>query len=265
MNPGTFALENRHLRATFAGDTGNLLALQAQGRQASLIDRVFCKYSIGKDSFSEDLQDFQSLRPETVRLANGRDWVEATIRMEHVSVTRTFRLRPNHPLLEVAYSIHGTAPQAKLQRLAFPCILFAEDINDITEDDYILDFDGAELGNGRELPCWRVFFRKGHRDGLLLAARSKEQMSHVETYRKGLEIRPHIMASYSSDNAFVDSPLAADRTYTAQFEIGSWRKEAHNAILRRAGLQKPTKTGPAPRRNSERSPKLAGVVSQIVR
>lgn len=264
MKLGTITLANRYLVATFSADTGNLLGLCPPRCSSSLITHTFCKYSIGKESFSEDPQDFQSKRPETVRLENGRGWIKATIHMAHLSVTKTFRLRPNHPLLEITYAVHGTAPKAKLQQPAFPCILFAEDINDITEDDHILDFDGAELGNGRELPCWRVFFRKGHRDGLLLAARCKEQMSHIQTCRKGLDILPHIMASYSSDNAFVDLPLASNRNYTAHFEVGPWRKGEHNAILRQAGLQKPVKVSPPFRRNSKPAAKLKGVVFRAV-
>ena len=94
-------------------------------------------------------------------------------------------------------------------------------------DERILDFDGAELGDGLELPCWRVLFAQGHREGLLLVARSKAQMSHIQTYRRGLEVRPHVMCSYSSDNALVDTPLPLDRTYTGREK----REEARHARI----------------------------------
>ena len=257
---GVLRLSNAFLQADFAADTGNLTALRPAGRAKSLIARAFCRYAVGKDTFSDDLEDLQSARPETMSLTTGAGWVRSVIRMKHVTVTREFRLRPKHPLLEMTFTVHGADPEVKLQRIAFPAIVFAPDINDVTEDDHILDFDGAETGDGMELPCWRVLFGRGHRDGLLLAARSKEQMSHVQTYRTGIEVRPHVMCSYSSDNAFVDTPLAADRSYTARFELGPWRKGAHAALLRQAALDKPARVRPPFRRSRAGAPELAGVV-----
>jgi hypothetical protein len=260
MPAPVLVLANAFLEAGFAADTSNLLSLRARKGGPSLITRAFCRYAIGKETFSDDAEDFQAVRPETISIESGAGRLRSVIRMKHVTVTRTFRLRPKHPLLEMTFTVHGADADAKLQRIALPAILFAPDILDVTEDDRILDFDGAELGDGIELPCWRVLFCKGHRDGLLLAARSKEQMSHVQTYRTGIEVRPHVMCSYSSDNAFVDSPLRADCAYTARFELGPWRKGAHAALLRQAALDKPLRVRPPFRRSRASGPKLPGLL-----
>jgi len=120
--------------------------------------------------------------------------VASTVRTPHVEVTRRFELDPSRPFLKVSYTVSGRGEAADLAGPQFPHVRFSERFLSVIEgDERDLFFDGAELGRGRQLPCWRVFFLPGHRTGLLVAARSKLMMSHIQIWpriEKGRRVSP---------------------------------------------------------------------------
>jgi len=151
--------------------------------------------------------------------------------------------------------------------VAFPLVAFAPGFEDVFEPDRDLFDDGAETAPGVEIPPWRVFFRKGGRTGLIVAARSKLAMSRFQIMANGFHIRPHSMVCCDTLNLNpamtltprpqgrvakdcrrqdrdASSEQAADRCEAA-FEIGPWRREGHKNILRAARLTTPAPV-PAP-------------------
>lgn len=117
--------------------------------------------------------------------------VEMKQQSEHLRVTVRYSLEAESPLLRVQTSVRGTGHPGALMYVATPRFVFAPGFANVYEDDHDLYYDGAELEHGRELPCWRVFFRQGHQDGLLLATRSKRQMAHFSIHLDGFDIQPH--------------------------------------------------------------------------
>ncbi|MBI4027188.1 MAG: hypothetical protein HY360_19540 [Verrucomicrobia bacterium] len=247
MTHSKVTLTNSFLRARFDARTGNLLALGRPRIPRSDIGLVYYQYVFDGKWFAENPQVSKyATRPdEDVSVRTTENVVESTLRTPHIAATRRFELPPNATLLKVTYIIRGMGPEIKLTQSAFPYVTFPEDFNDVTEDEQDLHFDGAELGGNRELPCWRVLFRKGHRDGLIVAARSKLQMSHVQIERRAFRLFPHISSSYSSDYDLVRSPMivSKEKRYEAQFEMGPWQRNNHSTILRRAKLNDATVAG----------------------
>jgi hypothetical protein len=163
---------------------------------------------------------------------------------DDIEILRRFELADDSPLLKVHYEVRAVRAGVALAKpLAFPEIGFAGDFVNPFEDEEDLYFDGEELGDGRELPPWRVFFRQGHQAGLMAATRCKRDMSRFQILDRSFAIKPHILAAYTTDFTRTQSPLvfpaSGDAVYQADFEIGPWRRSDHEAIVRAAGLNTP--------------------------
>ena len=240
-------LANEHLGALACRETGSLLAL-GEPDGPPLVTGCFCHYVVGAATVTEDPAEPDAARFEVVSVDWSGQAVESVIRSPAVEVTRRFELENGDPLLRVSYRVRGTGALTEVAQLGFPMLRFAEDFLDAFEDDDDLYFDGAEVGGGSELPCWRVFFRAGHDDGLIVAARSKLEMSHLQIYERGFDVRPHVMTAYDTDFRLARRPMSvgSEQAYSATFEIGPWRRERHDGGLRTARLGRPHRVDSLP-------------------
>lgn len=243
-------LKNRFLEATFSDLTGNLLTLRAPWRRDPLVTALFMQYEAGESACSEDPLSEGTKEFGTVRVEASQIEVSSVIQSEHLSVHRRFALEPENPLLKVFFTFRGRGESAQLQNTRLPHVRLAGDFLSVVEgDERDLFFDGAEIGGGRQLPPWRVFFLPGHRQGLLVATRSKRMMSHMQIWPRldwGVEFRPHLMCSYSPDYKMYNLPISVSprKRYEAAFEIGPWQERTHRQLIRRAALDLPVRANP---------------------
>lgn len=243
----SITLKNKHLTARFDPDDGRLIHLSASGRGQGLVADAPVRYFLTKDQSAVaayNLQPDDKAGPIIcTSVKSSDDTVTATYEGEHVHLTVTYTLPENSPLLHVKSTIRGTGADGEARYIWAPRFQFTDGFNDQFEDTEDLYDDGAEVGPDKELPCWRVFFRKGHRDGLILATRDKENMSHFNITADGFEVQPQAALNYSTATLAHEKPLnAASRTkYTADFEIAPWTRAGHKALLRKAKLTEPVK------------------------
>jgi hypothetical protein len=255
-------LKNSWLTAEFDTQSGNLVGLSdAMGRTA--IAGCWCSYMRGTQPVNENpAAPGERFAVLDVKLSD--DAVESVIGNDDIEVRRRFELPAAAPLLKVRYTVRARRPGVELARpIALPELCFAEDFLNPFEDEEDLYFDGEELGDGRELPPWRVFFRQGRRNGLIAATRCKLEMSRFQVLDRSFAIKPHVMTAYTTDYVLAGSHLrfastgpvagealrglsgapaaagAAKESYSAEFEIGPWRRAAHDEILRAAQLDRP--------------------------
>jgi hypothetical protein len=181
--------------------------------------------------------------------------VRSVLVWPHLRVTRQFRASPEHPLLRVDLLIEPGEQLTSVADVRLPQFRLAEDFLSVIEgDEQDLYFDGAELGGGAELPCWRVFFRRGHRRGLLLATRSRAMMSHLAIWPRTepvIDCRPHLACNYSFHYDQFNAPLTLSpgRSLRMSLELGPWRRRDHQRLLRLARLREPVQVRePDPRR-----------------
>lgn len=257
-------LKNRFLVASLSPTDGRLVHFARSDKDDSLLKDRYCQYY---DDLTEKW--YGGTKPDAIRdafkLKSSRDGGHASAALSlhspHLEVTIAYALPTDSPLLKVRIKVRGTGKPGKLQLPATPRIVFAPDFVNTFVDDQDLYFDGAELGGGRELPCWRVFFRKGHRDGLLLATRNKKEMSRFEIVADGFELRPHTFFNYSTTVAQFRPAFDSfsRKLYEAEFEIGPWEKSRHNAILRAAKLNEPVRVKHPPAKGRPKS-RLKGKV-----
>lgn len=220
--------------------TGNLLQLTPSDDHQPIVRQVFVRYQANGRSYSENGEDPLAAPPEVVSVRRTRTGVSSLLRTPHLEIRRRFQMAPGSPLLRIRYEFIATASAT----LHGPGLLFlglAEDLNDVTRDEKDLYFDGAELGDRRELPCWRVLYRAGHRRGILVAARSKWQMSHLMYDGQRIEVRPHVRAQQQVDYGARDIPItvAPGTRHVVEMEIGPWRTSEHDVLVRAAALDKP--------------------------
>jgi len=233
-------LANETVEARFDESSGALVHLSTPGG-ANLLRACGCRY-VEDDVIVSDVPEETESRPfRVVSVTASHETVESVLASDAVEITRRFSLRPEDPLLTVRHTVRGTRAKGEILHPGFPRVTFSEDFADAFEDEADRFFDGAELGQGREMPCWRVFFRDGHEDGLLLATRSKYAMSHLQIYARGFDLKPHVMTAYDTDYILAYSPMrvAKGTAYTACFELGPWQVEGHEALLRKARLDQP--------------------------
>lgn len=265
-------LKNRWLTAEIDARSGNLMRLtDAEG--GDCIAGCWCSYMRGTQPVNEN-PGAPGGRFAVLDVKLSGDAAESVIGNEDIEVRRRFELPAGSPLLKVSYTVRARRAGVELARpIALPEVFLTGDYVNPFEDDEDLYFDGEELGDGRELPPWRVFFREGRRSGLIAATRCKFEMSHFQILDRSFAIKPHIMTAYTTDYVLAGSPLrfastevvandgarglfggpapaaTARESYSAGFEIGPWRRSAHEDILLAARL-----TVPPDRRN----PPLSG-------
>ncbi|MBI4025355.1 MAG: hypothetical protein HY360_10280 [Verrucomicrobia bacterium] len=242
-------LQNQRNHAGFDDVTGNLLELRSGASAPSLIGAMFGWHlSDGVKTSEKPAENEKPFHVE--KLTGGDGAVEAVLRSDRIKLIRRFELRERDSLLRARYRIEPNPGVKSLERGVFPRIDFTPDFADAYEDDRDCYSDGAELGNGREMPCWRVFFKQGEETGLILAARSKFQMSHFLIGARSLDCLPHVMINYSTDYELRDEPIHfRGRTrggYEIAFGIGPWTRSRHAAILRAAKLDQPSRVGNPP-------------------
>ena len=241
MTSTPIALRNAHVEARFDAESGRLVHLSGPGGPPLVTDSL-CAFWGGETWFSEgSVEDAQPFETVSVNVASNA--VEATIRSPWIEITRRFELPEDGPLLKAAFTIRATDKAGPISGVAFPRVRFAADFADAFEDEEDLYFDGAELRDGRQLPCWRVFFKEGHREGLLLVTRSKADMSRFQITERGFDIRPQYMPAY--DTALDRPPFPPGETRVVRFEIGPWRVENHEALVEAAELDRPVRVTPA--------------------
>ncbi|MDP6355666.1 MAG: hypothetical protein QF473_11215 [Planctomycetota bacterium] len=247
----TIVLQNRYLEARFAPD-GRLIHLSRPDGQ-NLVTGVFCHSNVidaeGSGTLvSEDPnQADESVAFEIVKVSVNESQVARTVRRGEVEVTIHFELPAESPLLRVTVSVRGGLGwQASL--VALPRVQFASDFADAFEDERDSYFDGEEIGGGRELPCWRVFFKEGAAEGLLAATRSKFDMSHFQIVERGFDLRPHVMTAYDTDYVLAHSAMefSEQEKHRAAFEIGPWDETRHDEIFAASNLGEPVDTGNPP-------------------
>jgi hypothetical protein len=240
-------LENRHLTARISPTTGMLTHLSATGRGKGLIEESFCRYvDCDANRWIGGNHGDAAFDPiGAAQVTHSTRSVTSIVRTGHLTVTIQYLLPANSPLLKIHVQVKGRGPKGELGMLATPHIGFTPGFNDVFEELEDLFFDGAELGGGRELPCWRVFFRKGRRDGLLLATRTKRDMARFNILQNGFDLEPHLRLNYSSFTVASRPRLnPASRTiHETRFEIGPWTRSGHRRLLRAARLDKPVTAG----------------------
>lgn len=238
----TPVLANRFYRARFDPDTGNLLELLPAGESRSLVGRMFVQYRADGRLYSEISDNPLAVPLEVVSVRRSAGAVSSVLRAPQLEIRRSFRLSPNSPLLSVRYEFIPTA-SAELHGPGILFLSLIDDVNDVSRDERDLYFDGAELGGCRELPCWRVLYRKGYRRGVLVAARSKRMMSRLMYEKQTIEIRPHVYAQQEVNYSLRDIPMGVrpGERHVVEFEIGPWWSGRHKQIMKAAELEKPVR------------------------
>ena len=283
-------LRNRYLQADIGAD-GRLLTLGAtasgvDGRPA-VVD-TYCRYRSGVGSFREGDgsaadSGFRLVSLDRADTAHA-ERVDAVVATPLVTVRRSYELGQDGRLLAVTCEVRGTysagpATEGAADRPAgpgfadtgqllgdwqlvhtgFPHVVLGEEFSDAFEDAEDLYFDGEELGDGTELPCWRVFFRGDHQSGLLVATRSKLDMSRFQILARGFELRPHAMVAYDSHTLNPPLDATAGNVYRCRFELGPWQRSEHEATLADGALEHPVVVS-SPSLSGSPPPEPIGVV-----
>jgi hypothetical protein len=266
MEPRLITLKNRHLVARFSPDDGRLVHLSEDGLGVGLTAGMSLRYRDREmDRWHTDDEGATAPRIESVSVTATDTSVTAVSHSEHLRMTLRYELPEESPLLRVSSEVQGRGKAGTLTALAIPRLLFAPDFVDAFEDEADLYSDGAEVDGGRELPCWRVFFREGHQAGLMLATRGKKDMAQFSLLGNGLDLRPNHFANYSTALVEYRYPLrpGSRTTHQVSFEIGPWSRAQHEILLRTARLNEAVPKQHLPARGSPRS-RLTGDVFYAV-
>ncbi len=234
---------NSFFEARFNAGTGALAGVFPIGEASAIVMAAAVRYRVEGVGTQVDAD-----AGEVVSVKVGRGRVESVLATEHLRIKRVFTVSQGVPVLKVRYEFSAV----KACRLMDPGLLFfalAEDLNDVSRDEKDLYFDGAELGGARELPCWRVLYRAGHKRGVMVATRSKWQMSHVmygTSGARGIEVRPHVRAQ--QELGYLKRDIAIDMlvgmTRVVELEIGPWWAHRHTEIIKAAGLDRVSRIMP---------------------
>jgi hypothetical protein len=236
------------MQVRFDPTTGRLMHLSSNGRGDGLVKGVDLRYH-DKRATQWHGQNYIGEPASAITLAHlerSDDRVTVVQTSPHLRVTLTYRLPIDSPLLSVHVKVEGqdaSDQPAELSYLGLPHVELHGSFNDAFEDPRDLFDDGGEVARGLELPCWRVFFRKGYRDGLMVATRSKAAMSRFNILARSFDVEPHAGFNYTSMPVvgrppFVARPGAVCET---SFEIGPWSAARHEQLLRDAKLTRPVK------------------------
>jgi hypothetical protein len=243
-------LSNDFLEASFSMETGNLMTLRADSASPNLLTGTWCWHSDPSGRRTEQ-KDFEGAsRFEVLRVTKDASSIESVIRSPQVEIQRRWELSPDQPLLKARFRVRAATRSVRLEEPAFPHVEFAPDLADPFEDERDLYDDGVELGDGWELPPWRVFFWKGQDRGLMLVTRSKGEMSHVRIGTRGFDFLPHVPVAYDTVLALKRLPMefSRKRSYEIQFELGPWSRGSHRRIFRAAHLEQPLRVAQPPAR-----------------
>jgi hypothetical protein len=257
-------LQNEYIEVHFAPD-GRLIHLSTPEGE-NLVSGIFCHCHVTDEEgngalVSEDSNlAVVSASFETVKVSADDSHVQRTVQSGEVVVATRFELPAKSPLLRVTTSVSG-GPGWKASQIALPRVQFAKGFTNAFEDERDCYFDGEEVGGGRELPCWRVFYKDGATEGLLVATSSKFEMSHFQIVESGFDIRAHLRTAYDTNYVLAHSPMdfTEQTEYRAAFEIGPWSEARHEEIHSLANLDKPVDTGNLPATGVPLEP-LNGVV-----
>lgn len=246
-------LRNRHLCARFDPATGALLHLShATDNAPNLVTGSSCGYqeNTGKIWVGQDYAGQPQAPWEIRAVHHDTACVSTELRSADVDVRIAWSLPADSPLLACAVRVKGRGGAGRLGYTMLPRIAFAGDFNDAFYDEPDLYDDGAELAPGQERPCWRVFYRTGRADGLLLATRSKTDMSHMSILARAFDVEPHIGMAYTSDPVGTRPALdcARRRAHEVNFELGPWTATGHRRLLKTARLDQPHAVKHAPPR-----------------
>lgn len=267
-----YQLRTDHLVAKF-DNAGRLFHLSANGRGKGTVTATICRYSnqidkqvftdqpSGEDLPSRGASSINHNAFEVERLHATETSLHVTKVSPHLRISIVYQIAAHGRLLEINIRSQGTGKEGKAIFPATPHYVLADDFNDIYEDPKDLFCDGAEVDFGSEIPAWRVFFKKGYKSGVIVAARSKQDMGHLDYKSNAFEVRPHVLSNY--DTAAPIYPKLLDTSsrkwYETKIEVGPWSAATHDDILSDASLRKP---GPAHHGKSSGKPKptLKGVV-----
>lgn len=248
MGDASHTLRNDKLVARFDPKTGMLAHLSSDPRGDSIIAPLYCRYRLDGEWF----EDKKLYKPRKVEM--GDDFVQTTLRSPHVEVTFRYELAPDAATLTVDCTVRGFKRRNTLEHPAFPAIDFAGDFINTMEDEADLYDDGVELGGGAQLPCWRVFFRKGRQSGLLVAARCKRDMSRLQILDAGFHVKPHTMVAYDTGNLGRPIVVTPRHRHHVRFELAPWSAAKHDALIEAARLDEPVQLDrPAPRGRSRKN------------
>ena len=244
-------LRNRYLVARFSEADGQLVHLSAAGRGPGQVSRAFLRYydfDACRWFSNEGTEGHAPIRAEGV--SADAVSVVSTHRSAHLEIALRFELASDAPLLAATVSVRGLGGTARLGWLALPGLVFASDFLDVFEDPRERYDDGIELPGGRERPCWRVFFRRGYRAGLLLATRAKRDMARFDILARGFNLEPHGVWNYTATPGVARAPLipTAGRDWAARFDLGPWTAVRHRALVRAARLDVPVAVDAPPAR-----------------
>ena len=258
-------LQNNHLTAGFSTD-GKLIHFASKGSDPSLIAGCALGYfECQSRCWYGNTNDAASNAMEVVSCTSTLSSVTSVNRSKHIKWSIRYELTEKTPLMLVTVRLKTTGHSGRLMNTALPRFTFAPSFNNVFEDERDLYSDGAELGRGQELPCWRVFFQRDHTHGLILVTRSKADMAHFNVLAQGVELRPHHRFNYStameSQRPPLDSSVRA--TCVSTFEIGPWARNRHKRIVSLARLDKPVRVAHPPAKGKPQAG-LKGVLFHAV-
>lgn len=249
-------LANDDLEARFDCVTGQLIHLAPPGH-SSFLEKTRCRYRLA-GQWHEQPSQFK-----IVDSSCDAQHVQFNLLSPHASVIMRYELDSHDPLLRVSVTVKGVKRRTTFDHPAFPAILFTDDFVDAFDDDFDLYNDGVELGAGMELPCWRVFPREGHQDGVMVVTRSKLDMSRMQILERGILVRPHTMVAYDSGNLSRPMVVTPRLSRQVKFEIGPWTAPRHSYLVKHSGLNDAVSVGP-PKAAGQPPRRLKGLVFDAV-
>ncbi|MHC4871944.1 MAG: family 10 glycosylhydrolase [Planctomycetota bacterium] len=235
-------LENSFLSAEINAENGNLVSIKGKDGD-EIISDSFLQYGIGEDIYRLPFIDEQNYSVSPIgesSVTSDSSKISIKVENEILTINLTYNLPENSPLLKMSIEVSGKGESKHLGYISLPNFVFTDDFAVSFEDEEDLYFDGEELTNGKELPCWRVLFKENRNNGAILAARSKYNMSKFQILEKGFRIFPHLMVNYDTNTILhnVLLPVDKDTSWNADFELGPWQRDSHQEIIEKAELNR---------------------------
>jgi hypothetical protein len=236
-------LENDGVTAHFDPGTGRMISLATRAGRG-IFEGDYFRFRVD-GVFHTDKQDATAgpgvsvLTCVDVQTGPGRVrsvWEDALVR-----VVRDYWVPGNGQLMRVRTSIRALGAFAGAMPTALPMFPFAKGFADPLGDERDHYFDGCELDTGLELGAWRVFFHQEDDEGLFLATKCREQMTHVQVLAEGIEINPHRAVLYKTDMGarFPALTMAKGDVIRHEMWVGGWSKEKHAEVVGSLGLDVP--------------------------